>query len=294
VPVTTVGWSGVEGIFEGMRGYHNAEREELFIFRLEAHIDRFMRSLKLMGMTSPWDRDELMAACALTLRENGCRQDVYLQPLAYVPDAGGGGFFSSSGCGIYVDWWPAPSRLGSGHSQSARVSSYRRIGEDAMPPRVKTMSNYRNSRLATREARRDGYDAALMLNAAGHVAEGPNACVFLVREGRVVTPDLTSGILESITRDAVITFCRQSLGLEVQERIVDRSELYVADEVFFTGNAAEVTPLHAIDGVLIGDGEPGPVTRQLDRLLHDVARGQTLAYESWRTPVGLRAAVAVA
>ena len=163
-----------------------------------------------------------------------------------------------------------------------------------MPPRVKTMSNYRNSRLASREARRDGYDTAILLNSAGHVAEGPSACVFLVRAGRVVTPDLTSGILESITRDAVITFCRQSLGLDVQERIVDRSELYVADEVFFVGNAAEVTPIHAIDGTLIGEGQVGPVTRQLDRLLHDVARGHETDYDAWRTPVGLRAAVGVA
>jgi branched-chain amino acid aminotransferase len=290
VPVTRLGWTGVEAVFEGMRGYYNAAQAELFVFRLDAHMQRLMRSMKLMGMTPRWQRDELMDACLLVLRENDCRQDVYLQPLAYVPDAAGGRFFMSSGCAIYIDWWPAPSRLGTGRVETARVSSYRRIGEDAMPPRVKTLSNYRNSRLASREAHRDGYDTAILLNGAGHVAEAPAACVFLVRDGELATPDLTSGILESITRDAIIVLGREVLGLEVRERAVDRSELYVADEVFLVGNAAEVTPITAIDGHAIGDGAAGPVTRQCSQLLHDVARGLVADFASWRAPVSLRVA----
>lgn len=288
VPITQVGWAGVEGVFEGMRGYYNADKEELFIFRLEAHLDRLMRSMKLMRMTPRWQRDELVDACIRVLRENDCRYDVYVQPLAYVPDAGGGRFFDSTGSDLYIDWWPAPSRLGSGHTESARVSSYRRISEEAMPPRVKNLSNYRNSRLASREAHRDGYDTALLLNGAGHVAEGPAACIFLVRDGLVVTPNLASGILESITRDAIITLCREALGLDVHERVVDRTEVYVADEVCFVGNAVEVTAITAVDGHLIGDGTAGPVTRQLERLLHDVARGVDDAYAGWRTAVALR------
>ena len=292
VPVTQLGWTGVEAVFEGMRGYYNAEQEELFVFRLDEHLHRLMRSMRLMGMTPRWEREELIEACRRVLRENDCRQDVYLQPLAYVPDAAGGRFFESRGCEISIDWWPAPSRLGDDHVETARVSSYRRIGEDTMPPRVKTLSNYRNSRLATREARRDGYDTAILLNGAGHVAEAPTACVFLVRDGVVVTPDLTSGILESITRDAIIILCREALGLEVRERVVDRSELYCADEVFVVGNAVEVTPLAAIDGFVIGDGTAGPITRQCRRLLHDVARGLVPDFVAWRAPVALRAAAA--
>lgn len=292
VPVTRLGWTGVEAVFEGMRGYFSAEQDDLFIFRLHGHMQRMMRSMKLMGMASPWSFDDLIEACTRVLRENDCRQDVYLQPLAYVPDAWGGRFFASSGCEAYIDWWPAPSRLLTGHAETARVSSYRRIGEDAMPPRVKTLSNYRNSRLASREALRDGYDTAILLNGAGHVAEGPASCIVLVRDGVVVTPDLTSGVLESITRDAILTLCRQALGLEVQERAVDRTELYVADEVFMVGNAVEVTPITAIDGQIIDAGQTGPVTRQLIRLLHDVARGVETCYDSWRTPVALRSLVA--
>lgn len=293
VPVTRLGWAGVEGVFEGMRGYYNGEHEELYVFRLYEHLDRLMRSMRLMSMTPRWQRDELANACSRTLRSNDCRQDVYLQPLAYVPDAGGGRFFESTGCEIYIDWWPTPSRLLSGHTETARVSSYRRVGEDMMPPRVKNLSNYRNSRLASREVRRDGYDTAILLNGAGHVAEGPSACIFLVRDGLVVTPDLTSGILESITRDAISSLCRESLGLRVQERVVDRTELHIADEVFRVGNAAEVTPITAIDGYTINDGKTGSITMQLARLLHDVARGVVVDYAAWRTPVGLRVDVIV-
>jgi branched-chain amino acid aminotransferase len=275
-----------------MRGYYSAEQGELFVFRLDEHMQRLMRSMKLMSMSPHWGREALIDACLQVLRANDCREDVYLQPLAYVPDAAGGRFFESCGCEIYIDWWPAPSRLRGDHVETARVSSYRRIGEDAMPPRVKTLSNYRNSRLATREARRDGYDTAILLNGAGHVAEAANACVFLVRDGIVATPDLTSGILESITRDAVIVLCRESLGLEVRERVVDRTELYCADEVFIVGNAAEVTPITAIDGFAIGDGTAGPIARQCRQLLHDVARGSVADFASWRTAVALRTAAA--
>ncbi|MCA9876351.1 MAG: branched-chain-amino-acid transaminase [Thermomicrobiales bacterium] len=291
VPVTHLGWAGVEGVFEGMRGYYNAEQEELYIFRLDAHLDRLMRSIKLMGLALPWTRDELTAACVETLRRNDCRQDVYLQPLAYVEEAASGGFFETSRYGAFVDWWPLASRLRSGHRQSARFSSYRRISEDAMPPRVKNLSNYRNSSLISREARRDGYDAAIVLNGHGYVAEGPNACIFLVRDGVVITPDLQSGILESITRDAVITMCRDDFGLPLEERRVDRTEVYLADEVCFVGNAAEVTPITRVDGHVIGDGGIGPAVQRLQVALDGIARGTTAAHPEWRTPVGLHVPV---
>ena len=154
-----------------------------------------------------------------------------------------------------------------------------------MPPRVKNLSNYRNSQLASREAGLNGYDTALLLNAAGRVTEAPSACVFLVRDGVVSTPDLASGILESITRDAVITLCRDELGLAVQERAVDRTELYLADEVFLTGNAVEIQPLVAVDRLPIGAGVSGPVATRLGRLLHDIARGGVPQYARWVTRV---------
>ena len=287
VPVTHLGWSGVEGVFEGMRGYYNPAQEEMFIFRLDAHMDRMMRSMKLMGLTCPWSRDELMDACVATLRANNPRQDVYLQPLAYVEESASGGFFETSRFGAFVDWWPLASRLQSDCTQRARFSSYRRISEDAMPPRVKNLSNYRNSSMILREARRDGYDNAIVLNGAGYVAEGPNACIFLVRDGEVITPHLQSGILESITRDAVITMVRADLGLPMQERAVDRTEIYLADEIFYVGNAAEITPVSQVDGHVIGNGAIGPVTRRLRAGLDAIGRATTPDLAAWRTPVGL-------
>lgn len=293
MPVTHLGWSGVEGVFEGMRGYWNPAQEELYIFRLEAHMARMMRSMKLMELHCPWTQAELMAACVATLRANDCREDVYLQPLAYAEEAASGGFFAASRFGIFVDWWPLASRLRDDNRQALRFASYRRMSEDAMPPRVKNLSNYRNSALILREARRDGYDGALVLNGAGYVAEGPNACVFLVRDGEVITPNLQSGILESITRDAVITMCREDLGLPVQERFVDRTEVYLADEVVLVGNAAEITPVRRVDGHVIGDGETGPVASHLKCMLDDIARGARVDYAGWRTPVGAQVAAAV-
>ena len=156
-----------------------------------------------------------------------------------------------------------------------------------MPPRVKNLSNYRNSQLAGMEARLDGYDTAILLNHQGKVSEGPGACLMLVSGNRIVTPDVGSGILESITRDALIVILREVLGLEVVERQVDRTELYLADEVFTCGTAAEVTPVVGIDKYTIGDGSIGPVTRALETAFDDVLRGRDARYAHWRTPVGL-------
>ncbi len=290
VHVTELGWSSVAAVFEGIRGYWNGESEELFVFRLTEHMDRFMRSMRLQRMHSRWTRDELIAACLQVARDNDCHEDTYIRPLAYFGSASRGAFLATnSDCDIMITSNPAPSHLMTGVKQTASVSSYRRIGEDVMPPRVKNISNYRNSQLGSTEARLNGYDTAIFLNTAGHVTEGPGACLFMVRDNVVITPDLTSGILESITRDAFLTLCREQLGLEAIERVVDRTELYIADEVFFAGTMAEVSPVTMIDHYDIGTGELGTVTGQLEILFNDVVRGISPLYSAWRTPVGVRA-----
>jgi branched-chain amino acid aminotransferase len=151
---------------------------------------------------------------------------------------------------------------------------------------VKSLANYRNSQLAMFEVKRDGYDVALLLNTQGKLSEAASASVFLVRDGRLVTPDLNSDILEGITRDAVIALATVRLGLEVVERPVDRTELYAADEVFICGTAVEITPVLSVDRFPVGRGETGPVTRQLESLLAEVVRGRDPAYPQWRTAVG--------
>lgn len=185
-----------------------------------------------------------------------------------------------------------PSHLLTGVAHTAKVSSWRRISEDVMPPRVKNISNYRNSQIANWEARLDGYDTAILLNQRGTVAEGPGACLALVRDGVLITPDLNSSILESITRDALLVLAREVLGIEVVERPVDRTELYLADEVFTCGTAAEISPIVAIDKYQVADGQPGPITHALEHAFHDVLRGREDRFARWRTPVGVRAPVA--
>jgi branched-chain amino acid aminotransferase len=190
-----------------------------------------------------------------------------------------------------VNTHPMPSHLKTGLTQAAKVSSWRRISEDVMPPRVKNFSNYRNSQLASIEARADGYDTEFLLNQQGKVSEGPGACIMLVSGGKVITPDVGSGILESITRDALIVLAREVLGLEVIERAVDRTELYIADEIFTCGTAAEITPIVSVDKFAVGNGAIGEVTSALERVFDDVLRGRDARYAHWRTPVDVGAPV---
>ncbi len=292
VHVTELGWSTVGAVFEGIRAYWNAESEELHVFRLQEHLERLERSMKLVRLSLDYGLDELSAAIVDLLRANEVREDTYIRPLAYSAETSGKRFAQlDNRSALLINTSPMPSHLGTGLAYTAKVSSWRRISDETMPPRIKNLSNYRNGQLASMEARLDGYDTALLLNANGTVAEAPGACVMLVRHGKLVTPDVTSSILESITRDALILLARDALGLEVVERPVDRTEFYLADEVFTCGTAAEITPVVAIDKYDVGTGRPGPVTADLERVFADVLRGREERYAHWRTPVGVASAV---
>src|ERR687890_2012178 len=293
IHVTELGWSTVGAVFEGIRAYAGAD-DELYIFRLREHLERLERSMRLVRFTLDYDLDELTGATIDLLRVNEVREDTYIRPLAYAAETSGKRFAQlGQDTALLVNTSPMASHLKTGMTQTAKVSSWRRISEDVMPPRVKNLSNYRNSQLAGMEARLDGYDTAILLNHLGKVAEGPGACAMLVSGNQVITPDVGSGILESITRDALIVLAREVLGLEVVERHVDRTELYLADEVFTCGTAAEVTPIVAIDKYTVGDGEIGPVTRALASVFDDVLRGRDARYAHWRTPVEAAVAAVV-
>ena len=294
VHVSEIAWSTVGAVFEGIRGYWNADQGELYVFRLEEHIDRLLRSQKLVRLPINYDKPTLIAAIIDLLAANEVRNDAYIFPLAYASESRetrrsshGGPAFDSD---LYITTRKMPSHLGSGMTMSARVSSWRRISEDVMPPRAKNISNYRNGQLARMESAADGYDTAILLNRNGNVSEAPGACIMFVRDGVLITPDLTSGILESITRDAILQIARD-LGIPVEERVVDRTELYLADEVFLCGTAAEISPITSIDHYTIGDGAIGPITKQLDTLYENILRGRESNYAAWRTPVWSRVAV---
>ena len=294
VHVTELGWSTVGAVFEGIRAYWDDRTEELHVFRLREHLERLARSMKMVRLDLHYPVDELSETILDLLRANEVREDTYIRPLAYSADTSGKRFAQlGHQAALLINTSPMPSHLLSGTTQTAKVSSWRRVSDETMPPRIKNLSNYRNGQLAGMEARLDGYDTAFLINAGGTVAEAPGACVMLVRDGRLITPDVTSSILESITRDALMVLAREVLGLEVVERQVDRTELYLADEVFTCGTAAEITPIVGVDKYDVGSGEIGPVTRELEQVFHDVLRGREERYAGWRTPVGVTAAAAV-
>jgi len=292
VHVTDLAWSAVGAVFEGIRAYWSAEQDELFVFRLREHMERLVRSTRLVRLPIPYSVDDLVGIAVDLLRANEVREDSYIFPLVYMGEAQAKRFDPTSLKGeLLVTTRPMPSHLGTGMTQRARFSTWTRISDTVMPPRVKNISNYRNGQLATHEVRLDGYDVALCLNSQGKVSEAPGACVAFVSNGKLITPDTSSGILESITRDALLTLAREDLGIEVVERQVDRTELYTADEVFLCGTAAEITPVVEVDRYAIGDGTIGPVTLELERRLIDIMRGNESKHASWRTLVGVTATV---
>jgi len=288
VHVTTIAWTALGAVFEGIRGYWNAESEELHIFRLREHMNRLQASSRLVRLPLGLSTDDLIEATIQLVAANECREDTYIFPLVYGADAETKRFDPGAlAAELFIRTRPMPSHLTTGYTQHARTSTWTRISDTVMPPRVKNISNYRNGQLATHEVRLDGYDVAFMLNPQGKVAEAPGACIGTIIKGKFVTPDVTSGILESITRDAVITLVREVCGLEVHERPLDRTELYLADEVFTIGTAAEITPVLSVDKYEIGTGQIGPVTAELQKVFDGVLRGTDQRYPEWRTTVNL-------
>ena len=286
VHVTSIGWTTISAVFEGIRGYWNPAQEEVYLFRLDAHLERLFQSMKLMRMTSPFSAAQLEEAMLTLIKANDLRDDCYLQPLAYFGSGIPGYLAALEQPGeVLITARPIPSNLGTDKVSHCCISTWVRLSDNVMPPRAKTMTNYQNSRLVSTEAQVNGYDAGIILNEQGKVAEGAYACLFLLRKGVAITPPVTAGILESITRESVMELLQEELGMPVQEREVDRTELYVADEVFFCGTYAEIEPIVSVDRYRVGDGSPGSVTRRLQALYQDVVRGLVPRYAHWRTPI---------
>lgn len=290
VHVSDIAWSATGAVFEGIRAYWNEEQEELYVFRLHEHMRRLKDSSKMVRLPIDVTVDDLIEITVDLLRKNGSREDTYIFPLVYFGGARTGRSDPAKLRGdLLITTDPRPSHLGTGVKQRAKMSSWTRISDNVMPPRVKNISNYRNGQLATYEVKLDGYDVALLLGPDGKVAEAPGACVMFVKNDQLITPDPASGILESITRDSIMTLAREELGLTVIERRVDRTELYTGDEIFLCGTMAEITPIVEIDRFQIGDGGIGPVTNELERLFTEAVRGNEAKRESWRTAIGASA-----
>ncbi|HLJ59701.1 MAG TPA: branched-chain amino acid transaminase [bacterium] len=281
-------------VFEGVRAYWNGDERELYIFRNDEHMARLRNSAKIMRMPIPWSPEELTRAEIEVLRANRFEGTVWFRLTLYVGEGEG------------RTWPPSEGRIGgfilprlSPHGEEVEtgvdtcISTWTRIADTNVPPRVKAGANYHQGRLASVEARLNGFTGQpILLNERGKVSEGPGACLAMVRNGALVTPPITSNILESITRDTILELARDVLKIPVQEREIDRTEMYIADEAFFCGSGAEVTPITSVDHYPVGTGKPGPVTRRLQETYFSVAEGRVPHYRHWLTPVygGVKAA----
>ena len=269
-------------VFEGLRGYWNAEAGQLYIFRLREHMERLRFGMKAMRYADIPPLEDLERSVIEVSRANAIRATTHYRVIAFLD--GDDELATTGPTGIVAGAVVRGSspRLETG--MAAMISSYTRIADNVLPPRVKCTANYVNNRAAELEARAAGYDGALMLTQEGKLSEASGACVFLVRKGRLITPDIGSDILESITRETVIELAR-GLGLTVEERRVDRTEIVAADEMFACGSGWEVIPITSVGRIDVGDGRPGPVTRSIQKTYFDVVHGRTNAHAGWLTPV---------
>lgn len=284
IHVTQIGTASVSSVFEGIRAYLNPQTQQLSIFQLDAHLKRFLQSIRLVRLECDYTPDDLHDAAVSLMRENRPENDVYIRPFAYAESRTFGSATSTRAHVILhvTDW---ESKLKTDVVSHSAVSSWARLTDNQMAPRVKASANYLNSRYASEEAKRNGYDHAILLTPQGKVAEGPGMCLMLVRNGKIITPSVTSGILESITRETVMQLAHEQLNLAVVERDVDRTELYTSDEAFFCGTGLEIVPIVSVDRLKVGDGNPGPITKRMMDCYHDVVRGIDTNYAEWRTTI---------
>ena len=275
-------------VFEGIRGNWNEELQATQLFRLREHFERLAQSSKILGLTLHEDVDTLCNLAVEITEQSGFSEDVYLRPMVYLSTEQLGVRLHNLESSTLIFLTPFPAYL----PEVARchTSTWRRVDDTGIPPRAKVTGIYVNSALAKTEANMNGYDEAIMLNADGHVSEGSGENIFMIRKGQLITPTPADNVLEGITADSVIELARKELGVPLVQRQIDRTELYVADEVFMTGTAAHLTPVVEVDRRKVGDGTIGPITRQLSQLFFDTIRGKNEKYKHWCTPARARVA----
>lgn len=270
-------------VFEGVRAYWSPQGRRLNVFRLDAHIDRMRLSARLLGLEMTQTNDDVASAIREVVEAGGFREDISLRVTLIVD--GIGSWTDSGPTSLFVA--PIPStRVGTGDESVMRatVSSWRRIANDSMPPRVKTGANYISGRYAVMDARRGGYDVPILLNREGHVAESPGASVLAIRNSHLIAPEPSDGILEGITRDTLMMLA-ESMDIATEERSIDRSELLVVDELLLCGSAVEIRPIGSVDGVRIGTGGFGPITKSLLERYHGVVEGEVPVHDGWLYPL---------
>ena len=271
-------------VFEGIPCYWNEEEKQLYAFRLDDHYERLMRSIKLIQIDCPYSKEDMKKAFIDVVRANEYDENLSVRQTVFVDGFGSWG--SEGPADMFIA--PVPKgRMSKEYNKKGLnccITSWRRISDQNLSPRIKCGANYINSRAGQREALRNGYDTCIFLNEFGKVAEGPGSCFFMVKDGKLVTPLLTDAVLESITRDTIIKLAK-SMNIEVVERTIDRTELYTCDEAFLCGSAMEITPVLSVDKYVIGNGENGSLTEKLHKEYLDAARGLIKEFKNWVTPI---------
>jgi branched-chain amino acid aminotransferase len=281
VSVATHAFNYGTAVFGGLRGYWNDEQKKMFVFRPLDHFRRLLNSAKMMCMEVPHTPESLTEVTLELLKLEGWQRDVYIRPLIYKSDLGIGVRLHDLTDSVTIFTLPSTQYIKNDTSAHVTVSSWRRVDDNVIPARGKVSGAYANSALIKTEASRAGFDEALVLNQDGHVSEGSAMNVFMVRDGVVITPPVSDNILEGITRRSIIELAQQELGLTVVERSIDRTELYIADELFMTGTAAQVVAVTRVDFRSVGSGAMGPVTTELRTRYEDILRGRNPKYTRW-------------
>jgi branched-chain amino acid aminotransferase len=285
ISIMTHGFNYGTGCFEGIRAYWNEEDEQLYVFRMREHYERLHRSCRILRIDLRYSVAELGEITLELLRQEGYRQDVYIRPLAYKADPAVGVRLHGLSDEFAMFAIPFGRYLEAEEGAHVCISSWRRVDDNAAPARAKITGGYINSALAKTDAVLSGYDEALVLTQTGHISEGSAENFFMVRDGHLITPPVTSNILEGVTRDSVIILAWEEMGLETIQRSIDRSEVYVCEEAFLTGTGVQVAAITQVEQRPIGTGRMGPVVTRLRELYFDAAKGKDLKYRQWCTPV---------
>ncbi len=280
--------------FGGVRGYWNSEEEQLFVFRPLDHFRRLLNSGRLLCAELELTPEQLKDATVELLRKEGYQEDCYIRPLLYKADEIVGVKLHDLTDEITIFSIPFTRYVEKDEGAHVTFSSWRRVDDNAMPARGKISGAYVNSAFIKTDALRSGFDEALVLTNEGHVSEGSAENVFMLRDGALVTPPVTENILEGITRRTIMELAREELGLQIAERPIDRTEVYLCQEFFMTGTAAQVTAITQVDHRAIGEGVMGPLTTRLRQLYDDVVRGKAPKYRHWNEPVYVKEPVAAA
>ncbi|MCX6143134.1 MAG: branched-chain amino acid transaminase [Ignavibacteriales bacterium] len=285
VGVLTHGLNYGTGVFGGIRGYWNEEEKELFVFRPIDHFQRFLESTRLLRMELPQTREEAVKILIELIHKEDLHEDIYVRPLAFYTDEIIGVRLHNVTPIMTISVLPFGRYLDKEEGAHVMFSSWRRIDDNMIPARGKICGAYVNSALAKTDANLAGFDEAIMLNQDGHIAEGSAENVFILRKGKTLTPPVTDNILEGITRNTMMTLLRDELGMEVVERPIDKSEVYLAEEVFMVATGAQIVAITRIDHRKLGSGSMGPVTQKLRDLYFSVVRGKVPKYRQWCHPV---------